>query len=208
MSEQAPLKGLVLAGGQSVRMGTDKAAVQFGGDALLDRAVVALSGVVAEVYVSARQVQRKEVLRSAYPLIVDKHADIGPAAGILAAHVADPAAAWLVIACDMPLLDKESLAILRDGRAHEMDASCMVVNERAPLEPLCAIYEPGTLARFQALVEAGGNTSPQAWLANANTRRVVAPDQNVLRGANTGAELAELKIELEAAERVSGRKQQ
>ena len=208
MPEPAPLKGLVLAGGRSVRMGADKAAVEFGGDALLDRAVAGLSVVVADVYVSAREAQRNEALRSAYPLIVDRHEDIGPAAGILAAHLADPAAAWLVIACDMPLLDKESLAALRDGRAHEMDASCLVVGELAPLEPLCAIYEPGTLARFQALVEAGGNTSSRDWLANAATRRVVAPAEHVLRGANTGAELAELKIELEAAERASGRKQQ
>jgi molybdopterin-guanine dinucleotide biosynthesis protein A len=208
MPEQTPLKGLVLAGGQSVRMGADKAAVEFAGAALLDRAVAALTGVVTEVYVSARVVQSSEGSRGAYPLIVDQHENIGPAAGILAAHVSDPAAAWLVIACDMPLLDKESLAVLRDGRAHEMDATCLIVAELAPLEPLCAIYEPGTLARFQALVEAGGNTSPRAWLANANTRRVVAPGQHVLRGANTGAELAELKIELEAAERASGRKQQ
>ncbi len=193
MPEQPLLKGLVLAGGQSVRMGTDKAVVEFGGAALLDRAVAALSGVVVEVYVSARGVQSNEALRSAYSLIIDQHENIGPAAGILAAHLADPKAAWLVIASDMPLLDKESLTVLRDGRAHEMDASCLVVAERGPLEPLCAIYEPVTLAGFQALVEGGGSTSPRAWLANANIRRIVAPDQHVLRGANTGAELTELK---------------
>jgi len=207
MPEPAPLKGLVLAGGRSVRMGADKAAVEFGGDALLDRAVAGLSVVVADVYVSAREAQRNEALRSAYPLIVDRHEDIGPAAGILAAHVSDPAAAWLVIACDMPMLGKDSLSVLLAGRAPEMDASCLAVNEGAPLEPLCAIYEPVTLTHFQVFVEAGGNTSPRAWLANANTRRVMAPGQNILRGANTGAELAELKIELEAQERFSGRKQ-
>ena len=53
-----------------------------------------------------------ESLRGRFALLADVAEGIGPAAGILAAHSAYPDTAWLVVACDMPLVTPELLAVL------------------------------------------------------------------------------------------------
>jgi len=194
----APLRGLVLAGGQSSRMGVDKASLQLGGVSLLDRAVHILHKVVDEVYVSIGAGQADDPARRKYPVIVDELNNVGPAAGLLAAHLSYPDAAWLVIACDMPLLDDTSLQCLRDGRDGQSPATALTAVADGPAEPLCAIYEPGTLAAFLKHVCAGGNPSPRAWLAGVGTRIIAAPESAALGSANTQAELISMIEQIES----------
>ena len=112
-----PLYGLVLAGGSSQRMGQDKAALAYGGRLQLDRAFSLLMPRVARCFVSLREDQKNDSLRAAYPGIVDRMGGIGPAAGLLAAHDLYPDVAWLVLACDLPLLDEATLDALMLGLA-------------------------------------------------------------------------------------------
>jgi molybdopterin-guanine dinucleotide biosynthesis protein A len=59
-------------------------------------------------------------------------------------------------------------------------------------EPLCAIYEPATLARFRDQVRAGGNSSPRDWLAMADTVLLAAPSRAALASINTPEDLERL----------------
>ena len=103
------LFGLVLAGGASTRMRTDKAALEYGGQPQLRRAFEMLSQVCAATFVSVRPDQRDDPARAGYPQIVDRQPGIGPIAGISAALLEHPKAAWLVLACDLPFLTEETL---------------------------------------------------------------------------------------------------
>jgi molybdopterin-guanine dinucleotide biosynthesis protein A len=189
----AILKGLVLTGGRSQRMGTDKALLPAAaGDNMLDQTVALLQALIPDVYVSVNAAQLDNSARQKYPLIVDEFTAIGPAAGICAAHLADPAAAWLVVACDMPLLDEATIGLLLDRRQADAAATTLLAESEDKPEPLCAIYEPATLAGFYELVAAGGSPSPRDWLNKVNTERVVVPAGRVLRGANTPDEFADL----------------
>ncbi len=186
------LRGLVLAGGHSARLGRDKAALEVGGQALLERAVTTLGRVVTEICVAVRPDQASDSLRGRFSLLLDVAEGIGPAAGILAAHRAFPAAAWLVVACDMPHVTTELLAELVSRR----DATRPATAFRAPAdglpEPLCAIYEPATLARFRREVEAGGDPSPRAWLVAERPVLLDAPGPDALDSINTPADLGRL----------------
>lgn len=195
IEERAPLKGLVLAGGSSRRMGSDKATLQLDGATLLERATGLLRSLLDDVWVSVRTDQLQMPVRSAYPLISDQLENSGPAAGILAAHLHTPNAAWLVVACDLPLLDADTLRLLIDGRDNSLDATALAVSAAADPEPLCAIYEPATLAAFQAQATMG-NLSPRAWLKHARVRILVAPDPNALCNANTDAEFQRISEQL------------
>lgn len=187
-----PLNGLVMAGGVSRRMGADKAALEFAGAKLLDHAAVVLRAAVPEVYVSVRDAQADDELRGQYALINDRFTGIGPAAGILSAHLYDSDAAWLVLACDMPLVSELLLSQLVAARNPAVAATALAGQARGRVEPLCAIYEPVTLAAFHDQVRGGGACSPSDWLKSVAVERVTVPDED-LAGANTQQELQSLR---------------
>lgn len=187
------LRGLVLAGGHSQRFGRDKAAATFRGVPLLERAVSTLEPLVPDTRVAVRRDQLTDELRQRFRLLADRESDIGPAAGILAAHRSDALSAWLVVACDMPLVEKETLALLIRARDHHRAATAFRAAD-GHAEPLCAIYEPATLARFRLHVEAGGDPSPRDWLMAADTALVDPPGAGALVNVNTPEELRRLEV--------------
>lgn len=176
--------GLVLAGGASRRMHADKAALLYQDTPQLQRAYELLQSVCAKVFVSTRTDQQHESLRSRWPLIVDRHADLGPLAGIAAAQAAHPEVAWLVIACDLPLLTTKSLHYLLQQR----DASRLATAYRSPQdqqpEPLCAIWEPSSVAMISAAI-AAGEFSPRALLQHWPVKLIDAPEPEHLNNVNT-----------------------
>ena len=183
----APLFGLVLTGGQSQRMGTDKAALPYAGQPQLVRAFTLLSPRVASCLVSLREAQRNDPLRRHYPAIVDTLEGCGPIAGLVAAHTAYPDAAWLVLACDMPLMDGASLDVLIAQRAPRYHAVAFRSEHDSLPEPFCTIWEPAALELLGQQV-AAGRLSPRRVLVGEATRVVAAPSPVVLHNVNTGQE--------------------
>ncbi len=183
----APLLGLVLAGGRSTRMRTDKAALLYGGRSQLERAMELIAPHVERAYVSVRADQREDLLRARFPQIPDLHQDLGPIAGLLAAQARHPAAAWLVLACDLPLLDAATLANLVRRRAPQRSATAYRSSHDGLPEPLCAIWEPCTAAALSAYV-AEGRRCPRRFLVAADTQLLDEPDPQALDNINTPEE--------------------
>ncbi|NBX57807.1 MAG: hypothetical protein EBT64_04950 [Gammaproteobacteria bacterium] len=160
---EAPVFGLLLAGGRSSRMRRDKAALEYRGRTQLEDAYDLLASVTQRAFVSVRPDQMNEPLRQRFPQIVDEHTDLGPLAGILAAQRAHPDAAWLVLACDLPFLDTAVLRHLLERRDRQGYATAFRSTHDGLPEPLCAVYEPKSaapLARFAT----GGKSCPRKFL--------------------------------------------
>ena len=104
--------GLVLAGGRSRRMGSDKAALKMNGATQLERAVALLQRHVEPVFVSARKDQADDPVRAGFDQIADAYDDLGPIAGILSAFDKFPERDWLVLACDLPNIDDGTISYL------------------------------------------------------------------------------------------------
>lgn len=138
----APLKGLVLAGGRSTRMGSDKGLLEWQGKPQREYLVDLLESTGIETYVSCRPDQAEDL--SDFNLIIDLVEGQGPLGAIYSAFSREPEAAWLVVACDMPLLDAETLKYLKVNRQPQFAATAF----RAPAfsdgspDPLLAIWEP------------------------------------------------------------------
>jgi len=192
VSVAAPLLGLVLAGGRSTRMGRDKAALAYEGRAQLERAMALLAPHVERAYVSVRAEQRSEPLRARFAQIEDRLADAGPIAGILAAQAHAPQAAWLVLACDLPLLNEATLAHLVRERAPAALATAYRSSHDGLPEPLCAIYEPASAAALAAYV-AGGRNCPRKFLLQVKAHLISEPDPRALDNINTPAEYAQVQ---------------
>jgi molybdenum cofactor guanylyltransferase len=168
VSRSAPLYGLVLAGGRSTRMNTDKAALAYHGRTQLDWAMSLIKPFVERAFVSVRAEQRGDPVRAAYEQIVDTPEVTGPIAGIMAAQERFPDAAWLVVACDLPFLDPATLTHLIASRAPGRHATAYRSRHDGLPEPLCAIWEPGSLAAIRAYVE-GGRDCPRKFLIRHDT---------------------------------------
>lgn len=194
------LYGLVLAGGQSQRMQTDKAALAIGRRPQLDRAYQLLASRVEQVWVSVRAGQRDDPLRAAYPQVVDGEAGEGPVAGILAAQALHPEAAWLVIACDLPLLDGATLDQLLAGRNRRRLATAFRSSSDALPEPLCAIYEPASREPLWRHVAAGRHC-PRKFMLAHDVELLVAARPHALDNANTPQDLLAMRAALAASER-------
>jgi len=185
----APLHGLVLAGGRSTRMGRDKAALEYSGRSQLERAFALLDPLVSRAFVSVRADQGADPLRARFPQIVDAAPGLeGPAAGILSALRAHPAAAWLVLACDLPFLDAGTLQHLIARRDPTRIATAFRSSHDGLPEPLCAIYEPAALAGLEAFV-AGGRNCPRKFLIQTGALLLDQPRSEALDNVNTPTEL-------------------
>ncbi|WP_243039862.1 NTP transferase domain-containing protein [Dyella sedimenti] len=191
-----PLYGLLLSGGASQRMRQDKAALAYRGEPQLLRAWRLLQVATEQAFVSVRDNQRADPLRAALPQIVDSYEAVGPVAGILSAQDRFPEAAWLVLACDLPLLGADTLRQLVDARDVGADATAFTSRHDGLPEPLCAIWEPSShallLQRYQA-----GSYCPRKALIQSRTVLLPAPG-DALDNVNTPEERTEMQQRMES----------
>ncbi|WP_201315723.1 NTP transferase domain-containing protein [Dyella sp. EPa41] len=191
-----PLYGLLLSGGASQRMRQDKAALPYRGEPQLLRAWRLLERVTERSFLSVRDDQRDDPLRAGLPQIVDSYDPIGPAAGILSAQDRFPGAAWLVLACDLPLLDEHTLQQLVDARDVLADATTFVSRHDGLPEPLCAIWEPSSHALLKQRYD-DGSYCPRKALIQSRIVQLAAPGE-ALDNVNTPEEREEMQHRLES----------
>lgn len=182
-----PVYALVLAGGKSSRMQTDKAALAYHGRAQLADAMHLVAPLVARAFVSVRPDQTDDPLRAGFAQIVDRRADVGPIAGIMAAQEQYPQVAWLVLACDLPFLTATTLKHLLHARDPARLATAYRSSHDGLPEPLCAIYEPQSRAALSAYFD-GGRQCPRKFLSEAAAHLITLPESHALDNINTPAE--------------------
>ncbi|HJM75296.1 MAG TPA: molybdenum cofactor guanylyltransferase [Dehalococcoidia bacterium] len=149
------IAGIVLAGGRSTRMGSDKASLVFDGRTLLQRTVDALSQVATEIVVVRAEGQQLPALNSQSPLIVveDSLDDQGPLIGIAEGLRASECEVALVAACDMPFLRPQLLRMLVD-RASAGRRFVVPMHLDRP-QPLCSAFRRDALEVIDAQIAAG-----------------------------------------------------
>lgn len=189
MSEAAVVWGLVLAGGRSRRMGTDKALLKRDGQTQLARTVDLLERKLNRVFVSARADQAGESERSRFAQIVDRHDGLGPIAGILSAMESHPGVAWLVVACDLPNVDDATLSELLAQRDSSRPFTAYESSYDGLPEPLCAIYEPASRPLIEVFL-ADDIRCPRKMLIRSDTRLIQQSNPSALDNVNTPEDLA------------------
>lgn len=184
MTSIAKLYGLVLSGGKSTRMGTDKGLIEYHGVPQREYLYNLLSQVCENTFISLREEQEDE-LPAAMKTIVDLNEFKGPYNGLLSAHKKYPDVAWLVLACDLPLMDLDALKELISQRDSAKEATAFALKENPLPEPLCAIWEPQALQQSIEYLESGNGTCPRKYLINHDTKLVFPKFENVLLNANS-----------------------
>lgn len=184
MSNVAPIYGLVLAGGASRRMHTDKAALEYAGQTQLQRAFDLLLRICEKVFISVRPDQTQDPARIPFPQIIDTLNGVGPLAGITAAQSKHPDVAWLIMACDLPFINEATLKHLIEHRDSSQFATAFRSTHDELPEPLCAVWEPATASHVREWI-ASGQKCPRKLLINSDTLLLSQPQANALDNINT-----------------------
>jgi molybdopterin-guanine dinucleotide biosynthesis protein A len=174
------LNGLVLAGGKSVRMGKDKGALDYHGKPQREFMADMLSQFCEKTYISVRENQGVE---SEYELLEDTFVGLGPFGAIASAMRKNPNTAWLVVACDLPLLDEKTLQFLVENRTASKVATAIYNPETDFPEPLITIWEPRS---YQVMLNflAQGYSCPRKVLINSEIELLKVKDVKVLLNVN------------------------
>ncbi len=185
----APLYGLLLVGGKSTRMGQDKAQLIYRDD--------------QPEWIRLHSLLNEHCDRSflSHPAGQDFGVDtiIDPAEGPLwaihAAQEAHPDARWLVIACDLPLLESSTIAKLIDGASTQNQATSYRSRVDSRAEPLCAIYEPSSAKAISEAVK-NGFRCPRKVLESIDTQLISLNSPHALDNANSPADTLEVRSHL------------
>ena len=180
---EAPLYGLVLTGGHSTRMTFDKAKIEYRGKMHGEYCFDLLSGVCDKVYLSSRPAQWQDSPLGELPQIHDRFVGFGPMGGILSAMETHHEATWLVVACDLPFLDEQTIAHLVKHRNAFKMATCFQSAYNEFPEPLCAIYEPKIKQRLYEYM-AAGYYCPRKVLINSPVEMLTPLDAKALDNIN------------------------
>lgn len=196
MISKDKLYGLVLSGGKSTRMGKDKGQIAYHGMPQREYLYHLLSEVCEKTYMSIRKEQEEEI-KGEFSSISDQDKYKGPYNGLLSAHSQFPDVAWLVLACDLPLMDLPSLQQLILARDPNKMATAFAQVENPLPEPLCAIWEPKALRSSLLYLEQGNGTCPRKFLINNEVKLVFPKNADVLLNANSEDEYKEALEKLE-----------
>jgi molybdopterin-guanine dinucleotide biosynthesis protein A len=184
------LVGFVVAGGESRRMGRDKALLPWRGTDLLDHAVARLRAVTADVRILCGPGTR--YLERGLHVEPDLVAGAGPLGGVLTGLTAASGRPGLFLAVDLPHVPVALLARLVE-RAEGWDA-VVPASPRGP-EPLCAVYGPGCREPIRRRMDAGDFKMTAFWpevrvleLGPAELREVGDPEE-MFRNLNAPEDL-------------------
>lgn len=180
------MNALILIGGKSSRMGTDKSLLNYHGKPQREYLFDLAKKYCSDVYFSSRAEQQ-----FSENTIIDNY-ELGPIGGILSAFDFNQNTAWLVVACDMPLIDENSFQTLINHRDKEKIATAFLNPETNAPDPLFTIYEPKVFQLLTQYIETG-NKSPKVFLQNNDTKIIVSANLSFLTNVNTKEEFERIQ---------------
>ena len=183
-----PVKGLVLVGGKSIRMGQDKGFLDYFGKPQKEVAKELLEKHHLETFYGVQNASENK------NEISDTFLNLGPFGAICSAFQKDPNSAWFVLATDLPFLNDETIQLLLTHRNPSKVATAIKGKGKDFVEPLITIYEPKA---YPILLQylAQGYSCPRKILIDSEVE-IVEVDPYFIQNINTPAEFEIAKREL------------
>ncbi|NJK61643.1 MAG: molybdenum cofactor guanylyltransferase [Synechococcaceae cyanobacterium SM2_3_1] len=195
------ISALILAGGQSSRMGQDKALLSLHGRTFLQHVCEIAGQVTHEVLILTPWPEKyQSILDLEWNLIQEMHPGQGPLNGFLQglqllSTRPDPPDWILLLACDLPLLDPDTLqAWAEQLQQLGMDQLALIPHQPQGWEPLCAFYRLQCFPGLSEFAEAGGR-SFQSWLDQIAVQplHLSEPEKKMLWNCNTPTDFKKIQ---------------
>ncbi len=141
------MTAIILAGGKSTRMKTEKGLVSFGGKMIIEHVIEALKKITQNIIIVTANPAYQQF---GYPCFQDEMENKGPLGGIYTGLVHSAAQKNLVVGCDMPFL---SVDVLSGLVSKSGDEDVLLTEHLGKAEPLCSVYAKNCIPHFKALLE-------------------------------------------------------
>lgn len=176
---------MILIGGRSKRMGSDKYLLNYKGTSALDLLYSKIKDLHYNKFISVGADQKIEFdLPPGIEILRDRFPDKGPIGALATWFNRFPTQAVLVIPCDLPLLSTALIQELIAKRDEQAFATLVQGEGFAYPEPLIGIYEAKAAITIQSCIE-NGQLSLQKMLADRDIKKVITKDQQQLINVNT-----------------------
>jgi len=186
ITKKSTLTGIVLCGGQSTRMTTDKAFLNYHQIEQYKFIAKHFINVNIPVLISCNASQQKNISNEYVSLVDDEeYKNNGPISGLLTAFKKYPGNSFILVGCDYPLLQQHHIATLFSLSQYGFDAVCFVRLSNIYLnEPLITFYNNSFHNKLLQSFHSG-NTSIKRILDDANTLKIITADEDFLKSFDT-----------------------
>lgn len=147
-TSKTKLTGILLAGGMSRRMGSEKGILRIGDALLYEYPLRVLEMLCDEILISTC---KKSMFPVPYPKVCDEIQGIGPLGGIYSCLKRSSNDLNLVLSYDMPLVN-DSLFRLLMGKKEQYDVVLPAMQESLP-EPLCGLYSKNVIGLMEQMIK-------------------------------------------------------
>lgn len=142
------LSCIILAGGESRRMGEDKGLIKFNNKPLVSHAIQLAKKLCKNIYISTNNIEYKQF---GYPLLKDIYAAKGPMGGIYSGLSASRTEWNLFLPCDTPFLKIDLLLEMKQNLKHNKIVVPQVMNNQ--IHPLTGFYHKDLVPLFKNLLD-------------------------------------------------------
>ncbi|MBP1889035.1 molybdopterin-guanine dinucleotide biosynthesis protein A [Clostridium moniliforme] len=179
---------IILSGGKNSRMNyKTKAFLKFNGDTFIHRILLAIADYEEKI-ISCNNFKAYKDFKNEALLVSDSFKEIGPIGGIYSSLKTSSFSHALIVACDMPFLNKDILNYLGNYDFKE-DALIPIVNGK--IEPLCGIYKKSSVKIIESMIK-DKDYKLMNLLKNLNTKYLDIKDNDNFLNINNPEEYSEL----------------
>ncbi|MDH5380704.1 MAG: molybdenum cofactor guanylyltransferase [Cyclobacteriaceae bacterium] len=185
------MKGLILKGGKSSRMGQDKGLMKYHGTTQISHLYTLLSKYCDEIFVSVKKTDPNIKFKQ----IEDQYTFESPLNGIASAFKEHSNDCWLVVPCDMPEIDDNLLTYLINNRKEKTEFTGFYDSEGTLPEPLIGLWEEHSYSKVFDFIKK--ETSPRKLLKTLTTNLLVMPENHYHTNINTPEDARNFKKSLQ-----------
>ncbi len=193
MTQVRSLKGIVVCGGKSSRMGRDKSLLNYHGKSQCYWVYEMLNLFCEAVVISCNNGQVAQ-FKNGYVIQPDfkKLENIGPMAALLTAFKNNPNQDLLVLGCDYPFLDATHFQLFLENKKKDSIAA-VFYNQDEKYEPLIGWYSRECAPLLESFFERG-SYSLQQFLKSVNAEKHVPDDPSVMTSVDTPERFLEVQL--------------
>lgn len=172
--------GIILSGGLSSRMGTDKALLRIGNQTIIERICVVMSKVFKNILISTNDFESYRFL--GLPMAADVYKGYGPLSGIHATLVISKTVRNFILSCDLPLMSEEMIRFITE---YKTARSISISSAGGRDQHLCGIYNKSLIPVIEDILRSSNNSENKNGKSSSSVKNLIL---------NTGTEIIEADI--------------